>query len=61
MEGVDERFICPECGRKEVEVIHYDHAWEWDDDCGELGLDEDQSIVVYHCLGCDKDVLIEIL
>ncbi len=56
------RFICPQCGQKDaVELIKYDHAWEWSDDFADLGLKEDEPIIVYHCELCGEDLLIEVI
>jgi len=55
----DQRFICPKCGLRSVEVIVYGHAWEYSDDFELLGLKEDEELVVYHCLNCEEDLLIQ--
>jgi predicted RNA-binding Zn-ribbon protein involved in translation (DUF1610 family) len=54
-----EKFICPQCGQRGVEVIRYDHAWEWSDNIADLGLKEDEPVTVYHCEFCGEDLLIE--
>jgi len=54
--------ICPKCGKANIEVILYDHAWEYIDDPDSLEdfgiFREDDRIVVYHCLTCKEDILI---
>jgi len=52
-------FICPQCGQRAIETIQYDNAWEWSDDYASLGLEEDETVIVYHCIHCEEDLLIE--
>ena len=56
---MDREFICPKCGQKAIEIIQYDNAWEWSEDYADLGLEEDEPIIVYHCSYCGEDLLIE--
>ncbi len=54
-----ENSICPRCGQRGgVEIIEYDHAWEWSDNFADFGLEEDEHIIVYHCGFCGEDLLL---